>query len=142
MKKCKSRKKELHLGTFNVRGINSVECQSNLSKDIDKFEVDICCLQETKIKDGCDKQLGDTQLICLPTEQKDYGQGFLINKEWQQRTHKIWRVNDRIAVAQFKLKDDIDNTKLTKKSRKPRKIWMVKKLEEMKMALRVEEAKQ
>jgi mRNA deadenylase 3'-5' endonuclease subunit Ccr4 len=36
------------LGTFNVRGLSKEYKQKQLSRDIDKYKVDICCLQKKK----------------------------------------------------------------------------------------------
>ena len=46
-----------------------------------RSKVDLCCLQETKIKEGCDSRVKKNRLICLPTENENYGMGFIISKK-------------------------------------------------------------
>ena len=56
-----SQRKELTIGTFNVRGLVKEEKQELLAQDIDNYKIDVCCLQETKIKDGRDITIGEKQ---------------------------------------------------------------------------------
>ena len=56
-----SQRKELTNGTFNVRGLAKEEKQERLAQDIDNYKIDVCCLQETKIKDGRDITIGEKQ---------------------------------------------------------------------------------
>ena len=48
--------KKFNIGTFNVRGLTSDIKKESLNQDIEKLNVDVCCLQETKIKKGIDTQ--------------------------------------------------------------------------------------
>ena len=48
----------LSIGTFNVRGLNDDQKKLNLALDMKKYNVDICCLQETKISKGSDINIG------------------------------------------------------------------------------------
>ena len=68
-----------------------------------KYKVDICCLQETKIKNGVDKDVKGNRLICLQSESKHYGNGFMISNTWKHNIHKCWKVTDRVAVLQLKV---------------------------------------
>ena len=56
-----SQRKELTIGTFNVRGLVKEEKQELLAQDIDNYKIDVCSLQETKIKDGRDITIGEKQ---------------------------------------------------------------------------------
>ena len=98
MPQTKINKKELNIGTFNVRGMTKKEKKANLATDMIRYKIDLCCLQETKIKEGCDSRVKKNRLICLPTENEHYGMGFIISKKMKKFVHKVWRVNDRIAV--------------------------------------------
>ena len=89
---------------FNVRGLLQQVKKSKLSKDLESYGVDLFCLQETKIKSGCNKNVGKYRLICLKTTQKDYGNGFMISKRLEPKLERVWRVDDRISVLQIKLK--------------------------------------
>ena len=44
------------IGTF--RDLPKTEKQEQLARDIDTYNLDVCCLQETKIKDGLDAYIG------------------------------------------------------------------------------------
>ena len=98
----KSRMKELNIATFNVRGLTKGFKKVNLVTDLERYKVDLCCLQETKIKNGCDINKKKHRIICFPTKNEHYGMGFLIHKKWKKFVHKAQTVNDRIAVLQMK----------------------------------------
>ena len=70
-----SQRKELTIGKFNVRGLAKEEKQELLAQDIDNYKIDVCWLQETKIKDGRDITIGEKQqkLIALPSGNRHYG---------------------------------------------------------------------
>ena len=69
-------RKKFSIGTFNVRGLTSNIKKELLNKDIEKLCVDVCCLQETKIKKGFDINISNNRLICFPTEKSHYDNGF------------------------------------------------------------------
>ena len=71
--------KYLSVATFSVRGLSDKVKQFNLSKELRSYKVDVCCIQETKIKQGCNETSNDYCLICLKTNQKDYGNGYLLH---------------------------------------------------------------
>ncbi len=91
----------LNIATFNVRGINDIRKQEDLCCDFDRYKIDIACLQETKIKDGVDVNIGNCRLLTFKTECVHYGLGFVWSKSWDNSIHRVWRVNDRIAVLQL-----------------------------------------
>ena len=90
-----------NIGTFNVRGLNYEFKQQQLSGDIDRYKVDVCCLQETKIKKGLDTMIGKNRLISLPTACKHYGNGFMISARFANHVHSYWKISDRISVLQL-----------------------------------------
>ena len=70
-----------------------------------KYNLDIICLQETKIHDGIDININRSRLICFKSECRHYGIGFLINESWTNSIHRVWQVNDRVGVLQLKSKN-------------------------------------
>ena len=97
--------KNFTLGTFNVRGLTKSYKQRSLSEDINRYNIDICCLQETKIKENKDILLENgNRLITLGTETGNihYGNGFIINKKWRESVNSFWKVSDRICILQLK----------------------------------------
>ena len=98
-----SQRKELTIGTFNVRGLAKEEKQKLLAQDIDNYKIDVCCLQETKIKNGRDITIGEKQhkLIALPSDNRHYRNGFAVSNNWKNNIHRHWKVSDRISVLQL-----------------------------------------
>ena len=89
------------MGTFNVRGLTKDIKKDQLASDMTKYKIDICCLQECKIKDGCDETIQKARLICLPTKEISHGNGFLVSKKWEKFIYKTYKVSERIAVLQL-----------------------------------------
>ena len=94
------------LGSFNVRGLTKQYKQEQLAHDMINYKLDICCLQETKITNGMDININDHRLICIPTDCRHYGNGFIVSPKWKHNIHKYWKVSDRLSVIQLKLRDD------------------------------------
>ena len=117
--------KELNIATFNVRGLTAKQKQKALVKDMKNYKIDICCTQETKIKDGIDKNIKNYRLISLPTESKHYGNGFIISKKLVNNIHRYWKVSDRIAVLQL----------YTSENTVPKKKYHVRPLENMRIQI-------
>ena len=93
--------KEFRVATFNVRGLNDENKRNSLRKDIDRYGVDVCCLQETKLKAGIEESIDGVELCSFPTTQEAYGLGFIVSKKWSSRIYKKWKISDRIAVIQL-----------------------------------------
>ena len=95
-----SQRKELTIGTFNVRALVKEEKQELSAQDVGNYKIDVCCLQETKIKDDRDITIGVKQhkLIALPSDNRHYGNGFAISNNWKNNIHRHWKVSDRISV--------------------------------------------
>ena len=104
--------KEIGIATFNVRSINDEVKQEQLSKDIVKYRVQICALQECKIKAGIDRRIGEerSRLITFSTKQKAYGNGFIVSADLACRIYKCWKVDDRACVIQINMDKDIDES--------------------------------
>ena len=55
------------IGTFNVRGLSSATKRDQLSEDLNKRHIDVCCIQETKCPGSFDVVSGYYRLIGLPS---------------------------------------------------------------------------
>ena len=49
--------KTTRIATFNVHGLTAAEKKIDLARDINKYRIDICCLQETKVSSLCDETI-------------------------------------------------------------------------------------
>ena len=58
------------IGTFNVRGFNSATKRDQLSDDLGRLHVDVCCLQETKCPGGFDERRGNYRHIGIPLQSR------------------------------------------------------------------------
>ena len=45
-------------------------------------------------------------MICLPTNNVHYEMGFITHEKWKRFVHKVWKVDDRIAVLQVRPEDN------------------------------------
>ena len=114
----------LRMGTFNLRGINDINKQRCLWRDIAKYKIDLCCLQETKLTEATDENFDNCRFINIGTESRHYGNGFVVSSEWSQNIVRYWKVSDRISVIQLRLKDD--NTYTCKCISQREGIWKLK----------------
>ena len=62
---------------MNVRGLTE-DAKQQLVICMMKYNVDICCLQETKIKDGIDVNLRKHRVISLQSNSEHLEMGFLL----------------------------------------------------------------
>ena len=49
---------------------------------------------------GLNTSIGNYKLICLPSDQVHYGNGFVVSNKIS--IHRYWKVSDRIAILQVK----------------------------------------
>ena len=70
----------LNIGSFNIRGLNSEIRKEQLIHDLESYNLDVLCIQETKIKDGDSRVIRGNQLLCFESNSKHYGCGFVINE--------------------------------------------------------------
>ena len=94
------------IGTFNVRGLTVDQKKQNLAIDVKNYKLDLCCIQETKIKVGSDINIGECRLITFSADVQHYGTGFIVAKKWANNISKYWKVSERISVIQIKIKDE------------------------------------
>ena len=95
--------KRSNIASFNVRGLVKPEKRLALMQDLASYQIDICCLQETKVSEHSDENINDFRLILLPSKSRHYGLGFAMNKLWADRLLTYESISDRIAIAVFRL---------------------------------------
>ena len=100
----KRRKRCFCVGSFNVRGLTEHHSKEELLKDTNRYNVDVFCLQETKIKDTSSYWINGSTIVTFRSDNKHYGNGFVLVKKWKNSIHKYWKVFDRICVHQLQLK--------------------------------------
>ena len=83
------------LTIYIVRGPTKTEKQEQLARDLDVHNLDVCCLQETKIVDGLDVDIGvkKHKVMYLQSASPHYGNGLVINKRWKRK-----KVFDTVSV--------------------------------------------
>ena len=91
------------IGTFNVRGLSSATKRDQLSEDLNKRHIDVCCIQETKCPGGFDIVSGYYRLIGLPSTSRHYGLAFAVASYLEGKLLRYWSVSDRLAVLQLSL---------------------------------------
>ena len=91
------------IGTFNVRGLSSATKRNQLSEDLGRLHIDICCLQETKCPGGFDEHPGNYRLIGLQSQSRHYGLAFAVASHMEDRIVSYWSESDRIALIQLRL---------------------------------------
>lgn len=95
-----------NIGTFNVRGLAEQTKKENLVEDLKKYDVKVCSIQETKIAEELDYEVAGYRFLNFKSEQRMYGNGFVISPAWKRNVYKYWRVSDRIAVLQLSMDED------------------------------------
>ena len=86
------------IDTFNVRGLSSATKRGQLSEDLNKLHIDVCCIQETKCPSGFDVISGYYRLIGLPSTSRHYGLAFAVASNLSGR--RPLRTQFRDAVSE------------------------------------------
>ena len=94
------------IGTFNVRGFNSTTKRDQLSDDLARLHIDVCCLQETKCPGGFDERSGNYRHIGMPSQSRHYGLAFSASMQFENQIVRYWSVSDRIAVIQLRISNN------------------------------------
>ena len=132
-------RKVLKLGSFNVRGLNCLAKQQNIIEDVKKYNIDVCCLQETKIKEEVDKNIGGHRFINTGSKNQYYGNGFIVAPEIRSHCHKYWKVDERISCMQLAFDEDqkyrIEDKGPLKKVLTKAKIFKSKIIRKLKMKI-------
>ena len=64
---------KIKIATFNVRGLVDNSKRVDLTKDMESYHVDVCCLQETKVIEQIEELTGGYKIILVPSKQRHYG---------------------------------------------------------------------
>ena len=80
-----------NVATFNVHGLASPYKKEKLLNDISRYNIDICCLKETKTTDDIDAETRNNRLILLPGQCRHYG------LDWKDKQVGYKTMCDRIA---------------------------------------------
>ena len=88
------------IGTFNVRGISSATKRDQLSEDLNRLHIDVCCIQETKCPSGFYVISGYYR---LPSTSRQYDLAFAVASYLADGLLRYWSVSDRLAVIQLTL---------------------------------------
>ena len=91
------------IGTFNVRGLSSATKRDQLSEDLNKLRIDVCCIHETKCPSGFDAISGYYRLIGLPSTSRHYGLAFAVASYLADILLRYWSVSDKLAVIRLSL---------------------------------------
>ena len=102
--KCSDNNCSLQIGTMNIcGGLKSPTGFCSISSDMAHYNLDILCLQETKITNTMESQVDGYHHIYLPSSSIHYGLGFILNKNWSNALISYESLSDRIAAIRFKI---------------------------------------
>ena len=100
--------KDICVGTFNVRTLKSRLSRLELGGEMDRYGIDILCIQETKCLEYEEFLLScGSRCILLPsTKLKRHGIGFVVAPRMAPYLKKVKAHSDRIGVATFRGEGD------------------------------------
>ena len=111
----KMKKSSFSVGSFNVRRLIEHHSKRELARDTNRCNVNVCCLQESNIKDASSYGINGSIIITFHSDNKHYGNGFVMAKKWKDLIYyKQWKVSDRICVLQLQLKTNSEGKDLQK----------------------------
>ena len=82
-------------------------------EDLQKYQLNVCCLLEMKINTEVDVNLTNSHFINLKAGCKFYGYSFMISGKWYNRVYKTWKVSDKVSFLQLAIKHSKCNLKPT-----------------------------
>ena len=80
--------KTLTLATFNVRGLTKPHKQQDLIRDVTRYKINVCAIQETKVQQLPDTSLENHRVIFFETKSPHYGNGFIVSPQLKNNVHK------------------------------------------------------
>ena len=97
---------KVNVATWNVCGISSEDRKLLVAKDIDRYNLDIIALQETKTREFAQITLPGHHHLYLFDQKQDWhgGLGFVINKRFTDCIMSYHQISDRVAYIDTKLK--------------------------------------
>ena len=96
----------INFGTWNVCGLSTTHRQHLVAEDIDRYDVDILALQETKTREFLETTLpGHHRLFLFDQKQGRHGGlGFVVNKRFMDSVLSHHQISDRVVYMDVKLK--------------------------------------
>ena len=95
--------KTLTLATFSVRGLTKPHKQHQMVRDVIRYRINVCVIQETKVQQLSDASLDNHRVIFFESKSPHYGNGFIVSLQLKNSVHKYWYVSDKVSVLQIKL---------------------------------------
>ena len=97
---------KVNVATWNVCGISSEDRKLLVAKDIDRYNLDIIALQETKTREFAQITLPGHHHLYLFDQKQDWhgGLGFVINKRFTDCIMSYHQISERVAYIDTKLK--------------------------------------
>ena len=97
---------KVNVATWNVCGISSEDRKLLVAKDIDRYNLDIIALQETKTREFAQITLPGHHHLYLFDQKQDWHGclGFVINKRFTDCIMSYHQISDRVAYIDTKLK--------------------------------------
>ena len=91
-----------NIGTFKVRGLSSATKRNQLSEDLGRLHIDICCYKKRNARRfrRASRQL---PVIGLQSHSRHYGLAFAVAWHMEDRIVRYWSESDRIALIQLRL---------------------------------------
>ena len=77
------------IGTFNARGFHSATKREQLSDDLGRLHIDVCCLQETKCPGGFDERCGNYRHIGMPSQSGHYGLASSVSMQFENKNRSL-----------------------------------------------------
>ena len=98
------KKSDFSIGSFNLQGKLSCKLQQkNLAADLEKYNIGICSLQETKFKESVEIYCEKYFFLLLERKDQWHGQGFAIRSELKDSVVFAEQINSWIAVLRVRL---------------------------------------
>ena len=91
------------LATFNVHGLTKPHKQQEPIRDVTRYRIDVCVIQETKVQQLSDTSLDNHRVIFFEAKSPHNGSGFIVSSQLKNNVHKYCNVSDRVSVLQIKL---------------------------------------
>lgn len=95
----------LNFGTWNVCGLSTTDRQHFVAEDVDRYNLDILALQETKTRKYLETTLPGHHRLFLFDQKHDRhgGLGFIVNKRFIDCIVSHHQISDRVVYMDFKL---------------------------------------
>ena len=90
----------MKIGTANV-GTMTGRCEEVVEM-VNRRQLDICCLQETRWKGGGATTFGNYKFFWAGSKEDTAGVGFLVEEYWVDKVLQVKRCSERIMVLRVR----------------------------------------